>query len=131
MDIVGKLLELLGAHWPFPAAMLVLAAIGQVMKGSVWTEQNFLKWRQEKPNRVLWRFFWWGRATLPVHPVVAGALLCFVPGIPASPGVETRTALALYFGFAGVMSTWAFALVRAWAKNKGYDLDATASAKKG
>ena len=123
MDILGNILELAGAHWPFVAATLILAFIGQVLKGTVWTREHFLKWRLLTPNRVLWRFFWWGRKTLPIHPVVAGGLLGLVPGIPASPQVEGTTALVLYFAFAGVISTWAFAIVKAWAKKQGIDLN--------
>ena len=123
MDLIAQLGEAVGDHWPFVAAMLIFATVGQVLKGTVWTERNFLKWRVDKPNAILWRVFWWGRKTMPLHPVAVGALCGrFVPGLPASPGVEGATALMLYFAFAGIGSTWAFAFVKAAAKKRGIDL---------
>jgi hypothetical protein len=122
MELLSQMWEAIAPHWPFAAATLILAFVGQVVKGTVWTEANFLKWRMEKPNPVLWRFFWWGRKTMPLHPVAVGALLGLVPNIPAGTGIEGRPATMLYFAFAGVMSTWAFALVKAWAKKHDIDL---------
>ena len=122
MDLLAQLWETIAPHWPFAAAALIFAFIGQVMKGAVWTEANFLRWRIDKPNPILWRFFWWGRKTMPLHPVAAGALLGLVPNVPVGAGIEGGPATVLYFAFAGVISTWAFALVKSWAKKKGIDL---------
>lgn len=122
MELLSQMWEAIAPHWPFVAAMFILAFIGQVLKGVVWTEANFLRWRMHTPNAILWRFFWWGRKTLPLHPVAAGALLGLIPSMPVGSGVEGRTAAMLYFAFAGVLSTWAFAIVKAWAKSKDIDL---------
>ena len=122
MELLSQMWEAIAPHWPFVAAMFILASIGQVVKGTVWTRDNFLKYRMRTPNAVLWRFFWWGRKTLPLHPVAAGALLGLTPGVPLGTGIEGTTAAVLYFAFAGVFSTWAFAIVKAWAKSKDIDL---------
>lgn len=122
MEILKELWDAIAPHWPFFACALILAFVGQVVKGTVWTEANFLKWRMHTPNRVLWRFFWWGRKTMPLHPVAVGALLGLVPNIPLGTGIEGRPAAVLYFAFAGVFSTWIFAFVKAAAKKRGIDL---------
>jgi hypothetical protein len=122
MDTLAKLWELIQPHWPFAAVVVILAVVGQFMKGVVWTRPNFLRWRMTTPNAVLWRVFWWGRKTMPLHPVCAGAVLGTIPGIPVGTGIDGRPATILYFAFAGVISTWAFAMIKGWAKRE-YDLD--------
>jgi len=129
MDLFAQLGEAVGDHWPFVAAMLIFATIGQVLKGTVWTERNFLRWRTETPNAVLWRFFWWGRKTMPLHPVAVGALVGVLWSLPVADKVDTRAAAVLYFAFAGIMSTWAFAIAKGWAKKKGIDLKLPGTSK--
>lgn len=122
MELLSQLGEAVGAHWPFVATALIFATVGQVLKAAVWTQRNFLRWRVDEPNAVLWRVFWWGRKTLPLHPVGAGALLGLVPAMPTSAGVDSTSGSVLYFAFAGVASTWVFATLKAAAKRKGLDL---------
>ena len=98
-------------HWPFVAAMLVFATFGMVAKRTFFSEY--------KAKGGGWA--WWGRKTLPLHPVAAGMLLAVVPTIPVSPGVEGWSARMLYFAMAGVCSTWAYDVVRAVAKK--YDVE--------
>jgi len=110
------------AHWPFVAASLIFAMFGQVVKGTLFTRDNILKYKGNGPA-WLGELLWWGRKTMPVHPVVAGILLGFVPGMPVGPGVDAGAATVLYFGAAGMASTWAFALLRQLAKRQGIELD--------
>lgn len=101
------------AHWPFIASAFVLSIVGQVMKNSLWTEEN------AKAHKL----YSLGRKTLPLHPVVCGILMGVAwKGLPVSPGVEGASARVLYFAFSGVAATWLFALIKAWAKKEGYDV---------
>jgi hypothetical protein len=43
--------------------------------------------------------------------------------MPVSPGIETVAARVLYFAFAGMSSTWAFAILKSLAKKQGLDLN--------
>lgn len=101
------------AHWPFIAAVFIFAAAGQVAKNTFWTVEN----------AQCSKLYSFARKTLPIHPVFFGALAgTLIHGLPVSPGVEGASSRGLYFAFAGVASTWAFALVKAWAKKEGYEV---------
>lgn len=104
------LIEFAIANWTFIAAMLVFASIGMGMKRLVPAHPK--GWRR------------WFRATMPVHPVIAGALLGLVPTVPA--GIEASTAgRCLYFAMAGVFSTWAYSVVKQLLAKKGIVLEST------
>jgi len=115
-------MELALSHWPFLAAMLFFAVLTQVLKGTVFTQENVVKYKTKK--HVLGELIWWGRKSLPLHPVIFGMGLGFIPGVPVSAGVETIAAKVFYFAFAGLVSTWAFAVVKSLAKKRGIDLEA-------
>lgn len=51
------------------------------------------------------------RAFLPLLPVVLGALLGLIPGMPLPLLERTLATAVLYYAFAGVASTWAFDMV--------------------
>jgi len=107
------------AHWPFVMATLILAIVGQVAKTTIFSTDLLKRTHGSRMGELLWV----GRKTLPLHPVVAGMALGFVPGMPVSPGVLTLAAKVLYFAGAGMASTWAFAILKGVAKEKGYDLN--------
>jgi hypothetical protein len=103
-------------HWPFVLFTLISAVSMQTAKISVWTKARI-------SNSKLKSFFWWGRKTLPLHPVLIGTLVGLVPGIPISDGMgETLATKCLYFAGAGVLSTWVFDLLKALAKKYGLEL---------
>lgn len=105
------------AHWPFLVFSLTAAIVVQIFKGAVWTAKR----AEGKGAKA--GFFWWARKTIPLHPVIAGALFGLIPGLPLSPDVpETMAASSLYFAGSGLASTWIFALVKGVAKRKGVDL---------
>lgn len=114
-------------HWPFIVATLIFATMGQVMKATVFTKANVVKYKasDSKLGRIVGELLWWGRKSLPMHPVIAGALLGGVPGIPVSaPMGEVATAVKqLYYAGAGMASTWAFAILKSVAKKRGIELD--------
>lgn len=111
---MSEALELVLAHWPFIVFTLVAAMVVQIFKGTVWTEAR-AKGKGTKAG-----FFWWMRKTLPLHPVVAGALFGLIPGLPLSGGMESTMATAMmYYAAAGLVSTWAFAVLKGIAKRKG------------
>jgi hypothetical protein len=105
-------------HWPFVVAALIFASIGQTLKRTVLTWERIGDGRGWKR-----RMLWWGRKTLPLHPVLCGALLGLVPGIPTSQSVPVTTAAScLYYAGAGVVSTWIFDLLRGLLKTRGVEL---------
>ncbi len=68
-------------YWPFITQVIVLWYLGQVAKKRLWTKANATK------NR----FYEEMRATLPIHPLVAGALWgAMYPWLPAVGFVTTR-----------------------------------------
>ena len=101
-------------HWPFVVTALALGSVGQVVKQTLWTKANAAK------HAVCW----WGRKTMPAHPVVVGLLLGAIPNMPVSPGIEGGAATVLYYAGAGVFSTWGFAILKGAMAKRGYDLKA-------
>lgn len=121
-----NMLDVVVDHWTFLTVMLVLAMMGQMMKGLVFTKSNIVKYKKSTP--WLGEALWWLRKTLPMHPVIAGAFLGMLFDLPLSRQLmeagnpETATRM-LYFAGAGLASTWAFALVKAVAKKQDIELD--------
>jgi hypothetical protein len=114
---MNEALDLVLAHWPFIVFTLVAAMVVQIFKGAVWTAKR----AEGKGAKA--GFFWWMRKTLPLHPVAAGALFGLIPGLPLSNGMEPTMATAMmYYAAAGLVSTWAFAVLKGIAKRKGIEL---------
>lgn len=108
-------------YWSFVATALILAVIGQIMKNTVFTSSNIVKYKLERP--WLGTVLWWGLKTLPAHPVFIGIAISFIPGMPVASIVKNQAAITLYYAFAGVVSTWAFSVVKSLAKREGLELD--------
>lgn len=106
------MIDILISHWPFAAVALILATVGQVAKRHLFSD--------DKVKRYALAAL--GRATLPLHPVIMGGVLGLF-GLPASAGVDNTAGRVLYFAFAGVVSAWAYAVVRGVAKARGLRLE--------
>lgn len=81
-------------HWPFFSAALILGAIGLQAK-KIFTEELAEK------NKVVW----WLRATMPIHPTLAGLIIGAMNVLPTSGPVTDAAGSALYFGLAGTFSS--------------------------
>lgn len=101
-------------HWPFLAVAVVLMLVGQVAKAAVWTK---FRARNSRPQ---W-FWWWGYKTMPVHPVVVGAIIGLLWRTPEE-GLGTVASVG-YFAFSGALSVWLFQILKGVAKRRGIDLD--------
>ena len=89
------------AHWIFFAATAMFATVGQVAKKLV---------SPESAAQSRWAYAF--RVTMPLHPVLAGLAIGALNLIPASTGVGTPAEKAMYFGVAGVLSSYFFDLVQ-------------------
>jgi hypothetical protein len=118
------ILALIVSHWPFITVTLAFAILMQTLKGTVYTKTNIVKYKKSKP--WLGETLWWLRKTMAIQPAIA-ALIGIIPGIPASPGVDTIGAKCLYFLAAGIISTWAFAIIKGLAKRRGIELEFSSS----
>lgn len=115
MDGVGTFIDQnLLPHWPFVCAMVVFMLVGQVVKTSVFPVDG---WKSRKP---VW-LFWWGRKTLPLHPIAAGMLLGLVWRNPET-GVDTLPECMGYFSMAGAFSVWAYEFLKQMAKKEGVNI---------
>jgi hypothetical protein len=109
---VNELLESAPSHWPFIAAALIFWALGNASKRLV-----------TKKMAAKYKLAWIYRATMPGHPVAAGALLgYFVTSLPVSAGVTTPGGRALYFALAGVFCAWVFDWLKHYAASRGVTL---------
>lgn len=102
-------------HWPFAAAMVVFSIIGEVTTRNVFTKDAHRK------NKPVW-FWWWGRKTLALHPLLAGLVLGLFWRNP-EPGVDTLVESCAYFAMAGGFSVWAYEALKGFAKKEGYEID--------
>lgn len=99
--------------WPFVTASSVLAIVGQVLRNRLWTRENAAKWR--------WVAF--GRATIPAHPVLAGAALGVVWRNPCGDPWAVTQSIS-YFAVSGVAALIGYLILDKWMETKyGIDLD--------
>lgn len=104
-----QILAIVTANWSFIAVAFILGLVGEVIKSAVIGNDK------EKAQQVAWKA--WFIRTLPLHPVVAGALLglflsALIPDAIATGGVISSV---LYFAAAGGLSTWFYMTLRSIA----------------
>lgn len=114
-DIGNALNTYLLPHWPFMASIIIFMIVGQVVKNNVFTKTAHFA------QRPVW-FWWWGRKTLPLQPIVAGMLLGLIWRMPEA-GVDSLPESMAYFAMSGALSVWAYELVKNLAKQRGIDLN--------
>ena len=101
-------------HYAFFFTSLFFGALGVAMKRFVWTHD-----RAARSS-----FFYYMRAFLFFHPILAGSAMgglgwwIFGSNMIASPGVE-GAGFIIYYGGAGLVSTWMYDAVRAFMKARG------------
>lgn len=100
------------AHWPFLAWAFMAMLIGQVSKTAIWTRA-----RAYEKSKMQW-LFWWAYKTLPLHPVVVGALLGLAWRDPEGRGWPWPAAVC-YFGAAGAASVWLYQILKGLLKKRG------------
>lgn len=112
-------------HWPFLVVTLVFTVIGKFTSGKVFTRARAYQklkgpWYKPWENQ---RFWWWGRDTLSLHPIVTGALLGLLWVNPemAEPAWPMPANVS-YFAGAGVGSLFAWSILKSYAKKRGIDL---------
>lgn len=119
MEYFEQITNLIVQHWPGLAWLGICALIGRVMNKSVFTHAQ-----AHKKGKYQW-FWWWGRKSLTLHPVAAGALLGIwwknpEGAVPAWPTIASM----VYFGFFGGFSVWVYETAKNLLKKKGIDLEA-------
>lgn len=108
MDVLA-LLNAAKPWLPIVIIAVVLAYLGKFFTAKVWTKEAA---ERNAFMRVM-------RKTLPLHPVVAGALVGFIP-MPTAPVFEANVWGQVLQGvLAGVLSVWGYDAVREWLKRKG------------
>ena len=99
-------------HWPWLVGCLGFYVIGKFMSAQVWTKKRaFTKGKMRQ-------FFHLIRRTMAAHPIITGLILGGVPGMPVSPGVEGLASAVLYWGSAGLCSSFAVHMAAQWVKKK-------------
>lgn len=107
-NLAPWLVENIFPHWPFFAVALILGALGVSTKRMV-TKELALR------SKVAW----WFRATLPIHPVLAGIVIGLSNVLPASLGIDGSGGKAAYFGVSGVFSSWIWNAVQHYLEKRG------------
>ena len=108
-DIFDLIEKYVLPHWPFIFMSFALGTVGQFFKKKVWTLERAIH------DGKFWAFM---HHTLGIHAPLMGALIGVI-GMPASPGVDTPLARALYFFVAGAMASWTVAAFKHFMKSRG------------
>lgn len=114
VDFINVLNQQILPHWPFVAVMLMLMSLMQVIKTGIFTVDAL----KRKPE---W-FWYWGRITLPIQPIVMGLLIALFWQQP-EPIINTLPERLGYFGLSGSCSVWLYQVLKGLAKRKGIDFD--------
>jgi hypothetical protein len=108
-SVLGTLQTYVLPHWPFVFMSFALGTVGQFFKTKVWTLENAVRGG---------KFMTLMHTTLGIHAPLAGALAGAL-GAPASPGVNTWLARALYHFVAGAMAAWTVAAWKHFMLSRG------------
>lgn len=116
MDTLNSILEFILR--PFVGWLILASIVGQVMKTLVFTRERACAGKG---------FWYWGRKTLPLHPVFLGVIIGLVwPGEIDGPRWVGGTLKGVgYFALAGACSVWGYEVVKTLLKKyEGIDLGA-------
>tara|TARA_R100000656_G_scaffold104176_1_gene76159 strand:+ start:189006 stop:189467 length:462 start_codon:yes stop_codon:yes gene_type:complete len=125
-DILAILEQAVGfllPHLPFIGTVLVFTIIGQFTSRRLFTRERAYK-KQKSAWYKFWEnqwFWWWMRESLPLHPIMSGALLGLVWQDPEGHGWAPLASMS-YFALAGVLSLFSWAVIRGVLKKRGIDL---------
>lgn len=107
-------------HWPFLTTALVFTVIGQFTSKKLFTRERAY---QKTENKWHQHFWWWGRETLSLHPILTGSLLGLIWQNPESADPSWALAASVgYFAGAGVASLFAWNILKSVLKSKGITL---------
>lgn len=105
-------------HWPFAMMALVYMVIGQVMTTRVFTRERAYA---DSRGSFARHFWYWGRETLPLHPILAGAATGALWLDPEGYGWSLTPSMG-YFAGAGALSLFAWVFLKAFAKQR-FEID--------
>lgn len=105
-----KIFTILSSHWPFLAVALILAVIGEVIKGIVIGNEDIKKTEYKGLKKLYVK-------TLALHPIATGALWGLllsttIPDVVLTGGVVSSV---LYFALSGALSSTLYSLFKAAA----------------
>lgn len=116
-------LEYVLEHWPFFAVACVLSVIGQFTSVRIFTrERAYADLGKDWLGKALHWWFYWGRETLPLHPIAAGFLTGKLWIDPLSKGWGAHASM-WYFAFAGFVSLGVWVWLKGKAKEHGLVLE--------
>lgn len=106
-------------HWPFAMMAIVFMVVGQVMTTRVFTRERAYDTYDSSIAGWIW---YWGRETLPLHPILAGALLGIVWQDPEAAGLGLVPSMG-YFAGSGAVSLFTWIFLKAYYKRRlGVDI---------
>ena len=107
-------------HWPFLVVMLAFTIIGRFTSTKLFTRKRAYTVAKGKwPWENQW-FWWWGRETLSLHPIISGTLLGLIWSNPefSDPSWPISASVG-YFAGAGVASLFSWNFMKSYAKRQG------------
>jgi hypothetical protein len=108
-------------HWPWLAVAAILSIVGQFASRSVFTRKRAYQQREGWRGYFIQSFFWWGRESLMLQPILLGIFIGLSWTDPEGT-VWSAKASAAYFGSAGVAANFGWMILKSRAKQKGINL---------
>jgi len=102
--------------WYWLATVAIMTVVGQFTSTRLFTRQR----AYNTADRAQW-FWWWGRESLPLHPILTGLLLGAAWVDPGGAGWSRYASMA-YFGAAGCFSLFAWMILRGYLKKRGIEV---------
>jgi hypothetical protein len=105
-------------RWPFWSAVLVFTLLGQFFGVRLFTRERAYQKRESKYAEAFW---YWGRETLLLQPILGGVALGSIWRDPEGahwPLIGSQ----MYFSAAGAVALFAWTVLKAVAKRKGVEL---------
>lgn len=110
-------------YWPFLAVSGILSMLGQFMSTKVFTKENAYAYLgTDRFGRFLRWFMYWGRESMPLHPIAAGFVIGKTWPNPA-PGITSAQESMWFFAFAGLVSLFVWVVLKGKAKEHGIVLE--------
>lgn len=120
--LMHQLGEILLPHWPGLGVFFALTVVGQHLSLRLFTRPRAYKhYGKGLAAKWKWRFFYWGRETLALQPILAGVFIGVVWVDPEGHGWTRPTSVG-YFATAGTASLFGWAILKGFLKKRGIEL---------
>jgi hypothetical protein len=109
--------------WPLASVSLILMVAGQFFSLRVFTKENaYAPYSKDAAGKLARFFFWWGRESLPLHPIAVGWFIGKCWTDPMKLGWGVGSSVCAFMG-CGAVSLFLWVILKGKAKEYGIVLE--------